>query len=111
MKPITTFDDFHRLDIRVGRILAVEEAVTKKPTYRLRIDFGPGIGERVSCGAFRNYDKGDLIGRQVIGIVNFQPKKMGPEVSEVLVLGVPGPSGATIYLTAQQDVEVGVAVF
>ncbi|WP_437498745.1 protein secretion chaperonin CsaA [Sorangium sp. So ce1099] len=111
MKPIAGFDNFEKLDIRIGRITAVEDAATKKPTYRLRIDFGPEIGVKVSCGAFRNYEKHDLVGRQIVGVINFGQKKMGPEISEVLVLGVPGEGGATIFLTPQSEVELGVAVF
>jgi tRNA-binding protein len=110
-KPTTDFSSFEALDIRVGRIVAVEDATTRKPTYRLRVDFGPEIGTRVSCGAFRNYAKDDLLGKQVVGVLNFGSKRMGSEISEVLILGVPAESGATIYLTPESEVELGVAVF
>ncbi|WP_137043100.1 protein secretion chaperonin CsaA [Pseudolabrys sp. FHR47] len=111
IKPIADFSAFDALDIRVGRIVKVEEAKTKKPTWRLTIDFGDEIGTKVSCGAYRNYPKEALIGRQVLAVVNFAPRKMGPEVSEVLTLGVPGDAGATIYVTPQQEVELGVPLF
>ena len=71
-----SFDD---LDIRIGRVLAVAEARTRKPTYRLTVDFGPEVGVKVSCGAYRNYSVDALVGRQVVAIVNLGPKQMGPE--------------------------------
>lgn len=111
LKATADFDHFANLDLRVGRILAVEDAATKKPTYRLRIDFGAEVGIKVSCGAFRNYAPEALIGQQVIGVVNFAARKMGPETSEVLVLGVPDEAGQTIFLTPKSAVQPGVAVF
>lgn len=110
-KPTADFSNFDALDIRVGRIVKVEDAQTKKPTYRMTIDFGGDIGTRVSCGAYRNYPKEALLGRQVLAVVNFAPRKMGPEISEVLTLGVPGDDGATIFVTPQQDVDIGGALF
>ena len=89
VKPTADFSHFEALDIRVGRVVKVEDAETKKPTYRMTIDFGPDIGTKISCGAYRNYPKDTLLGQQVVAVVNFAPRKMGPEVSEVLVLGVP----------------------
>ena len=111
MKPIADFASFSSLDIRVGKILAVEDAQTRKPTYRLTVDFGADVGIKKSCGAYRNYPKDFLIGKQVIGVVNFGVKKMGPEISEVLILGVPNSRGETIFLAPQQDVAIGVEVF
>lgn len=102
---------FDELDIRIGRVLAVQDALTRKPTYKLTIDFGPELGIKVSCGAYRNYAADQLVGRLVVAIVNLSPKKMGPEVSEVLVLGVTNPDGGTIYLTPESDVSIGAQVF
>jgi tRNA-binding protein len=110
-KPTADFASFDALDIRVGRILEVEEAQTRKPTYRLLSDLGHEIGSKRSCAALRNYSRESLVGQQVICVVNFAPKKMGPETSEVLVLGVPNPTGETILLTPQHPVELGVRVF
>ena len=110
-KATADFSHFEALDIRVGRIVKVEDAQTRKPAYRMTIDFGPDIGTRISCGAYRNYSKDALLGQQVIAIVNFSPRKMGPEVSEVLVLGVPNEKGETIYVTPQQPVALGAALF
>ena len=111
MKDITSFEHFDALDIRVGKIVNVEDAATKKPTYRITVDFGSGVGLKVSCGAYRNYPKEDLIGKQVVAVVNLGVKQMGPEKSEVLILGVPNEKGETIYLTPQSEVPLGVQVF
>lgn len=111
IKPTADFAHFDALDIRVGRIVKVEDAATKKPTYKMTIDFGPEIGVKISCGAYKSYAKESLVGQQVLAVVNFAPRKMGPEVSEVLVLGVPNAAGDTIYATPQQPVDLGVALF
>jgi tRNA-binding protein len=111
VKATTDFSHFEALDIRVGRVLKVEDAETKKPAYRMTIDFGPDIGTKISCGAYRNYPKDALLGQQVLAVVNFAPRKMGPEISEVLVLGVPNEKGETSYVTPQQPVALGVALF
>ena len=111
IKPMADFSNFEVLDIRVGRIVKVEDAATKKPTYRMTIDFGPGIGTKISCGAYKSYPKENLVGQQVLAIVNFAARKMGPELSEVLVLGVPNENGETIYVTPQRPVAPGAALF
>jgi tRNA-binding protein len=111
VKPTADFGSFDVLDIRAGRVVRVEDAQTRKPTYKLTIDFGPKIGTKISCGAYRNYAKDALLGKTVICVLNFGVKKMGPEISEVLVLGVPNAVGETIYLTTEQDVPLGAAVF
>ncbi|MCK5059562.1 MAG: protein secretion chaperonin CsaA [Candidatus Pacebacteria bacterium] len=111
MKPMTEFKNFEALDIRVGKIVNVEDARTKKPTYRITVDFGLEIGTKISCGAYRNYSKESLIGKLVVAVVNFGTKQMGPEKSEVLILGIPNEKGETIYLTSESDVSLGVEVF
>jgi len=111
IKPRADFASFDALDLRVGTIINVEDAQAKKPTYRLTVDFGSEIGIKVSCGAYRNYTPEYLVGKQVIAVVNFAVKQMGPEKSEVLILGVPGSSSETIYLTPESTVENGVFVF
>jgi len=111
MKPPAPYDNFEALDIRVGRVIEVADAQTRKPTYRMTIDFGPEIGVKVSCGALRNYAPEELVGSAVVGVVNFPTMRMGPEKSEVLVLGVPGDDGETIRLVPESDVSVGAAVF
>ncbi|HML12126.1 MAG TPA: tRNA-binding protein [Xanthobacteraceae bacterium] len=111
IKPTAEFRNFEALDIRAGRIVKVEDARTKKPTYKLTIDFGPAVGSKVSCGAYRHYAKEALLGKTVVCVVNFTAKKMGPEISEVLVLGIADAAGETIYLTTQQSVPLGGMVF
>ncbi len=111
IKPTAHFSHFDALDIRVGRIVKVEDAATKKPTYKMTIDFGPEIGVKISCGAYKSYAREFLIGQQVLAVVNFAPRKMGPETSEVLVLGVPNAAGDTIYVMPQQPVDLGVTLF
>ena len=111
MKEITSFEHFDALDIRVGKIVKVEDAATKKPTYRITVDFGFEIGTKVSCGAYRSYPKEELLGKRDIAVVNLGVKQMGPEKSEVFILGVPNEQGEIIYLTPQTEVSLGVHVF
>jgi tRNA-binding protein len=111
VKRIAPEGSFDALDIRVGRVVAVEEARTRKPTYRLTVDFGPELGIKVSCGAYRNYPAEALAGQLVIAVVNLGPKQMGPEISEVLVLGVENPAGGTVYLRPDSEVAIGAPVF
>lgn len=111
MKDITSFEHFEALDIRVGKIVNVEDAATKKPTYRITVDFGPEVGTKISCGAYRNYPKDELVGKQMIAVINLGAKQMGPEKSEVLILGVPNEQGETVYLTPQSEAPLGARVF
>ncbi len=111
IKQVTTFVNFDSLDIRAGKIIDVDNAQTKKPTYRITIDLGPEIGRKVSCGAYRSYAKDYLLGKTVVCIVNLGPKKMGPETSEVLILGIANAQGETIFLTTDSDVPMGSPAF
>ncbi|HEY1795198.1 MAG TPA: tRNA-binding protein [Stellaceae bacterium] len=111
MKPVADYAHFEALDLRVGRVLKVEDARSRKPTYRLTIDLGAEIGIKVSCGAYRNYAPEALVGKTVVAVVNFPEKRMGPEVSQVLVLGVTSTKGETIYLTPESEVPPGGVVF
>jgi tRNA-binding protein len=88
MEQEISFDDFLAVDMRVGRIVEVEDfPEARKPAWKLRIDFGPEVGERRSSAQITNYGREDLIGRLVVGVVNFPPRQIGPVRSEVLVLG------------------------
>ncbi len=111
--PPSPADAFAALDMRIGRVLKVEPSAARKPTWRLTIDFGSAIGTKVSIAGLRNYEPDALVGRLVVCAMNLGVKKMGPETSEVLVLGVPAPNGAegTIILTTESDAELGAKVY
>ena len=82
------WEDFEKVDMRVGRIVAVEDfPQARKPAWKLRIDFGPQIGEKRSSAQITNYARDELEGRLVVAVVNFPPRQIGPVRSEVLVLG------------------------
>lgn len=108
-----TYDDFARVDIRVGRITRAEPfPEARKPAYRLWVDFGDELGEkRSSAQITRHYQPADLIGRQVLAVVNFPPRQIGPVKSEVLVLGVPDADGEVVLLAPGLDVPLGGRMF
>jgi tRNA-binding protein len=83
-----TFEDFAKVDVRVGRIVAVEDfPEARRPAWKLRIDFGPEIGEKRSSAQITNYAREELEGRLILAVVNFPPRQIGPVRSEVLTLG------------------------
>lgn len=108
-----SYDDFAKVDIRVGRITRAEPfPEAKKPAYRLWVDFGPEIGEkRSSAQITRHYQLDELVGRQVLGVVNFPPRQIGPVKSEVLVLGLPDENGEVVLIGPGQDVPLGGRLF
>ena len=108
-----TYADFDKVDIRVGRITRAEPfPEARKPAYKLWVDFGPGIGEkRSSAQITRHYSIDQLIGRQVLGVVNFPPRQIGPVMSEVLVLGVPDEAGEVVLIGPGHDVPLGGKLF
>jgi tRNA-binding protein len=108
-----TFADFERVDIRVGRVVRVEEfPEARKPAYKLVIDFGPDIGTRKSSAQLKQrYRREELEGRLVLAVVNFPPRQIGPFMSEVLTLGVPDADGAVILLSPERDVPLGGKMF
>jgi len=88
MSDTITFDDFAKVDIRVGRIVAVDDfPEARKPAWKLRIDFGSELGERKSSAQITNYSREELEGRLILAVVNFPPRQIGPFRSEVLTLG------------------------
>jgi tRNA-binding protein len=92
-----TFDDFLRVDMRVGRIVEVEDfPEARSPAWKLRVDFGPEIGVKRSSAQIRNYERERLEGRLVVGVVNFPPRQIGPVRSEVLVLGTYSAEGVLL---------------
>ena len=103
-----TFDEFLKIDMRVGRVTRVEEfPEARKPAWKLFIDFGPEIGEKRSSAQIRNYAREELEGRLVIGVVNFAPRQIGPFRSEVLVVGASDEEGRIILLRPDVDVPLG----
>jgi tRNA-binding protein len=107
-----SFADFERVDIRVGRVTAVEDFPrARKPSYRLTVDFGPELGERRTSAQVTTYSKEELVGLQVVAVVNFEPKNIAGFMSEVLVLGVPGPEGEVVLLTPTREVPLGGRMF
>ncbi|MBI1813237.1 tRNA-binding protein [Candidatus Peregrinibacteria bacterium] len=104
-----TIDDFQKLDIRVGTIIAVEDfPEARKPAYTLQIDLGSEIGIKKSCAQLRkNYSKEELLGRQVLCVVNSPPRQIGPATSEVLTLGVPDATGECLLIVPEREVPLG----
>ena len=107
--PLIAFEDFLKVDIRVGRIVAAEPfPQARKPAFKLTIDFGPEIGtKRSSAQITVNHSVDDLVGTQVLAVVNFPPRQIGPFISEVLTLGVPDGNGDVMLVRPDQDVPVG----
>jgi tRNA-binding protein len=106
------FDDFLKVDVRVGRILRVDDfPEARKPAWKLTLDFGPELGERRSSAQITNYSREQLEGSLVVAVVNFPPRQIGPVRSEVLVLGVPDADGNVILLRPTADVPVGGRMF
>jgi tRNA-binding protein len=108
--PMIEYDDFARIDMRVGRVLGAEPfPEARKPSYRLRIDFGPELGERVSSAQLRvTYpDPTALVGRQVVAVVNFPPRRIAGFASEVLVLGAMAADGNVWLLCPDPEAPIG----
>ena len=112
-EPGIAFDDFARVDIRVGTIIAVEPfPEARKPAFKLTIDFGDTIGTKRSSAQITNhYSPETLVGRQVAAVVNFPPRQIGPMMSEVLTLGFPDADGKVVLIAPSEPVPNGGRLF
>jgi len=104
-----TYDDFAKVDIRVGEVVRAEPfPEARKPAIKLWVNFGPEIGEKKSSAQITvHYEPSELVGKRVVGVVNFPPRQIGPVRSEVLILGVPDADGEVVLLTPDLDVPLG----
>ncbi|WP_206615498.1 tRNA-binding protein [Solirhodobacter olei] len=108
-----SYDDFLKVDIRVGRITRAEPfPEARKPAIKLWVDFGAELGEKKSSAQItKHYTPEGLVGREVLAVVNFPPRQIGPVMSEVLVLGVPDAEGEVVLIGPGQDVPLGGRLF
>jgi tRNA-binding protein len=108
-----SYDDFARVDIRAGRITRAEPfPEARKPAIKLWVDLGPELGEKKSSAQItRHYTPEALVGRQVLAVVNFPPRQIGPVMSEVLVLGLPDADGEVVLIGPDHDVPLGGKMF
>ena len=105
------YDDFLKVDMRVGRITEVEDfPEARKPAWKLRIDFGDEIGTKRCSAQVTNYSREELEGRLVVAVVNFPPRQIGPVRSEVLTLGALNEAGEVILLAPDSDVPLGARI-
>lgn len=107
------FDDFMKVDIRVGTIIDAQDfPEARKPAFKLFIDFGEGIGQKKSSAQItKNYSREELIGKQVMAVVNFEPRQIGPFMSEVLTLGVPDENGEVMLMQPSANVPNGGRIY
>jgi tRNA-binding protein len=113
MSGTITFDDFMKVDIRIGQVIQAEPfPEARKPAFKLRIDFGPEIGiKKSSAQITKHYTIDQLEGRKVAAVVNFPPRQIGPFMSEVLTLGFPDEAGEVVLVGVDRDVPVGGRLF
>lgn len=111
--PEIAYDDFLKVDIRLGTIVSAEPfPQARKPSLKLVIDFGPALGKKKSAAQIaKNYAPEDLIGRQVAAVVNFPPRQIGPFMSEVLTLGFPDAQGEVVLIAPDRAAPNGGRLF
>lgn len=108
-----SFEEFEKVDIRVGRIIQVDDfPEARKPAYKLTIDFGDEIGIKKSSAQITvHYTKDELVGKQILGVVNFPSKQIGPFLSDCLTLGLPDDEGNVVLIAPTKDVPLGGKLF
>jgi tRNA-binding protein len=111
--PIISYEDFEKVDIRVGRIIEVTDFTRARvPSYKLKVDFGPEIGiKQSSAQAKTNYTPEQLLGKQCLAVVNFEPKNIAGFLSEVLVLGVPRVEGGLSLVRPVDEAQIGSKLY
>ena len=108
-----SWNDFEKVDIRAGKIIEAKEfPEAKKPAIKLLIDFGAGVGTKKSSAQItKHYNCENLVGKQVMAVVNFPPRQIGPFISEVLTLGLPDANGDVVLISPDMEVPKGVKMF
>ena len=107
-----SYDDFRKVDMRVGRVIKVEDfPKAYNPSYKFEVDFGDEIGVKRSCAQLTNYAKDELLGKQVVAVVNFPPKNIAGFSSEVLILGVDMEGGVVSMLQPRDEAIIGARVY
>lgn len=108
-----TYEDFAKVDIRVGVVTVVDDfPEARKPAYKLTIDFGPEVGVKKSSAQITaHYSKDDLLGKKVLAVVNFPEKQIGPFISQVLTLGTPDPNGDVVLVYPGHNAVLGARMF
>ncbi|MGN8226908.1 tRNA-binding protein [Gracilimonas sp. BCB1] len=110
---VISWSDFEKVELRTGTVVEAEVfPEARKPAYKLTVDFGDEIGIRKSSAQItRHYDVGELKGKQVIAVVNFPPKQIGPFMSECLVTGFPDENGDIVLAVPDKKVPNGMKLF
>ncbi len=107
-----SYDDFRRVDMRVGKVIKVEDfPKARNPSYKFEVDFGSEVGIKRSAAQLTNYAKEELLGRQVVAVVNFPPKNIAGFISEVLILGVDMKGGVVSMLQPRDEAIIGARVY
>jgi tRNA-binding protein len=111
IRPVIDFDHFLQVDMRVGRVTAVEDfPEARKPAWKLTIDFGPEIGVKRSSAQITTYTREQLLDTLIVAVVNFPPRQIGPFMSEVLVLGALDDELGVVLLRPDQDAQIGARI-
>ena len=112
MPEYITKEEFAKIEIRVGKIIEVEKVEgLQKSFYKLLLDFGPSLGKKTSLAQLTHYSREDLLGKEVACVTNLKPLKIGPYISEVLILGFPDEKGRAIILVPEREVPLGEKAF